>query len=190
MAFGSDSMLYEGSAGMWMTYMPTLATYFGVIINEILVPIPVEELTKKNKSIFSIYGVDGFVAMENPPPTVRKIAYNVKGLSFVGGEYGVALMYDSVNYILDIEANNRYRLNRWDDDYEEKRKKPKGKPVRFIDYVNNFTTIKQLLNSEIRYGIGDIVGSKKTKYKTIIFAFQDAMLVVKQLPDKLTVTPI
>jgi hypothetical protein len=183
-------MLFEGSAGMWMTYMPTLATYFGVIINEILVPIPVEELTKKNKSVFGIYGVDGFVAMENPPPTVRKIAYNVKGLSFVGGEYGVALMYDSVNDILDIEANNRYRLNPWDDDYEEKRKKPKGKPVRFIDYVNNFTTIKQLLNSEIKYGIGDIVGSKKTKYKTLIFAFQDAMLVVKQLPDKLSVTLI
>jgi hypothetical protein len=190
MAFGSDSMLYEGSAGMWMTYMPTLATYFGVIINEILVPIPAEELTKKNKSIFGIYGVDGFVAMENPPPTVRKIAYNVKGLSFVRGEYGVALMYDSVNAILDIEANDLHRLNRYDDDYEEKRKKPKGEPVRFIDYVNNFTTIKQLLNSEIKYEISDIVGSKKTKYKTIIFAFLDAMLVVKQLPDKLSVTPI
>jgi len=192
MAFGSDSMLFEGSAGMWMTYMPTLATYFGVIINEILVPIPVEELTKKNKSVFSIYGVDGFVAMENPPPTVRKIAYNVKGLSFVGGEYGVALMYDGVNDILNIKDNSDYFNNRssWDDDYQEKKKKPKNKPVRFIDYVNNFTTIKQLLNSEIKYGIGDIVGSKKTKYKTLIFAFKDAMLVVKQLPDKLSVTPI
>jgi hypothetical protein len=130
--------------------------------------------------------------MENPPPTVRKIAYNVKGLSFVGGEYGIVMMYDGVNDILDIEDNSDYYGNRssWDDDYQEKKKKPKNKPVRFIDYVNNFTTIKQLLNSEIEYYIGDIVGSKKTKYKTLIFAFPDAMLVVKQLPDKLSVTPI
>jgi hypothetical protein len=182
-ALGSDSMLFEGSAGMWMNYMPSIAKYFGLIINDIMVPITREELTKKNKPIFELYSVHGFVAMETPPPMVRKIAYNVKGLSFITGEYGIARMNNGVNDKLDVTKRSR-------DIFGQRSKDPKEESARFIDYVNNFDTIKALLNSPIDYSIRDIIGAKKAKYKTLLFAFEDAILVVKQLPNGLSVTPL
>ena len=182
-ALGSDSMLFEGSAGMWMTYMPSIAKYFGLIINDIMVPITREELTKKNKPVFELWGVDGFVAMETPPPMVRKIMYNVKGLSFITGEYGIVRMADGVNDKLDVTKRSRGLFG-------TRPRSENEEESRFIDYINDFDTIKALLNSPIKYNIRDIIGAKKTKYKTLIFAFTDAVLVVKQLPNGLSVTPL
>jgi hypothetical protein len=182
-AFGSDSMLFEGSAGMWMNYMPSIAKYFGIIVNDLMLPIAPEELTKKNKAAFELYGVDGFVAMETPPPMVRKIAYNVKGLSFIKGEYGVVKMEGKVNDRLDVTKFSK-------DMFGSRTRVPKSEFARFVDYVNNFSTIKALLNSPIDYSIRDTIGTKKTKYKTVLFAFEDAVLVVKQLPNGLSVTPL
>jgi hypothetical protein len=182
-ALGSDSMLFEGSAGMWMTYMPSIAKYFGIIINDLMLPIAAEELNKKNKPAFETYGVEGFVAMETAPPMVRKIAYNVKGLSFIKGEYGVIRMEGKVNDIIDVTKRSR-------DIFGQRSKDPKEESARFIDYVNNFDTIKALMNSPIEYSIRDTIGTKKTKYRTLIFAFEDAVLVVKELPSGLSVTPL
>jgi hypothetical protein len=182
-ALGSDSMLFEGSAGMWMRYMPSIAKYFGIIVNDLMLPIAPEELNKKNKSAFELFGVDGFVAMETPATLVRKIAYNVKGLSFVKGEYGVVRMDGKVNDIIDVTKRNR-------DIFGQRSRDPKEESARFIDYVNNFSTMKALLNSPIDYSIRDITGTKKTKYKTILFAFEDAVLIVKELPNGLSVTPL
>lgn len=173
-ALGSDSMLFEGSAGMWMNYMPSIASYFGIIINDIMIPMNREDMTKKNKPVFDMYGVDGFVAMETPPSMVRKIMYNVKGLSFIAGEYGIVKMHGRVNDKLD--ATNQRSSN--------------SDESRFIDYINNFDTIKALLNSPLKYSIRDTIGTKKTKYRTLIFAFEDAVLIVKQLPNGLSVTPL
>jgi hypothetical protein len=182
-ALGSDSMLFEGSAGMWMNYMPSIARYFGIIINDLMLPIMPEELNKKNKSAFETYGVDGFVAMETPPPMVRKIAYNVKGLSFIKGEYGVVRMEGKVNDDIEVTPMNmgasRSRSMQSTEEY-----------VRFIDYINNFDTLKQLINSPISYSIRDTIGAKQTKFKTMLFAFEDAVLVVKELPNGLSVTPL
>jgi hypothetical protein len=182
-ALGSDSMLFEGSAGMWMHYMPSIAKYFGIIVSDLMLPIAPEELNKKNKPAFESYEVYGFVAMETPPPMVRKIAYNVKGLSFIKGEYGVVKMEGKVNDILDVTKRSR-------DIFGQRSKDPKEESARFIDYVNNFSTLKALLNSPIDYSIRDTIGTKKTKYKTLLFAFDDAVLVVKELPNGLSVTPL
>ena len=182
-AFGSDSMLFEGSAGMWMNYMPSIARYFGIIINDLMLPVMPEELNKKNKPAFETYGVDGFVAMETPPPMVRKISYNVKGLSFIKGEYGVVRMDGKVNDDIDVTPMNmgasRSRSTQSTEEY-----------VRFIDYVNNFDTLKALINSPIKYNIRDTIGAKQTKFKTLLFAFEDAVLVVKELPNGLSVIPL
>ena len=182
-ALGSDSMLFEGSAGMWMNYMPSIARYFGIIINDLMLPVMPEELNKKNKPVFETYGVDGFVAMETPPPMVRKIAYNVKGLSFVKGEYGVVRMEGKVNDDIDVTPMNmgasRSRSTQSTEEY-----------VKFIDYVNNFDTLKELVNSPLRYNIINTIGAKQTKFKTLLFAFDDAVLVVKELPNGLSVTPL
>ena len=187
-ALGSDSMLFEGSAGMWMRYMPSIAKYFGIIVNDLMLPIAPEELNKKNKPAFELYGVEGFVAMETPPPMVRKIAYNVKGLSFIKGEYGIVRMEGKVNDKLDV--TNSPKLNYGSFRSREFSDNTKEEYARFIDYINNFSTIKELLNSPIKYSIRDIIGTKKTKYKTLLFAFDDAVLIVKELPNGLSVTPL
>jgi hypothetical protein len=175
-ALGSDHMLFEGSAGMWMIYMPSIAKYFGVIINDIMIPISREELTKKNQPVFGGFGVDGFIAMETPPPMVRKIAYNVKGLSFINGDYSIVTMYGNVNDKLDVTQNNLTS--------------DKQEFSTFADYVNNFDTLKELMKSPLQYNILNVIGSEKMKYRTLIFAFKDAVLVVKQLPNGLSITPL
>jgi hypothetical protein len=175
-AFGSDSMLFEGSAGMWMNYIPSIAKYFGIIINDLMLPISRDELTKKNKPAFETFGVDGFVAMETPPPMVRKIMYNVKGLSFIKGEYGVVRMDDKINAKIEVGD--------FDDEFAP------SKQLRFIDYINDFSTLRALLKSPLKYSMRDIIGAKETKFKTLLFAFDDAVLVVKELPNGLSVTPL
>lgn len=175
-ALGSDHMLYEGSAGMWMTYMPSIAKYFGIIVNDIIIPISKEELSKKNKPVFEVLGVDGFIAMETPPQMVRKIMYNVKGLSFINGDYSIVKMYGSVNEKLDVTPSNSTN--------------DKQEFFTFADYVNNFDTLEALMRSPLRYSVINVIGSEKMKYRTLIFAFEDAVLVVKQLPNGLSITPL
>jgi hypothetical protein len=58
--------------------------------------------------------------------------------------------------------------------------------VRFIDYVNEFKTIKDLLKSEVENIIDEVDTAKKKKnIKALIFAFADAMVVVKQTQNGL-----
>lgn len=181
-ALGSDSILYEGSAGMWMTYMPKLAPYFGIVLDGVILPISKEELTIKNKPIFDIFGLDGFIAMENPPKLVRKIMHNVQGLSYIGGEYGVAKSYASINDTFPVDTPATLSLNQ----IRAGKKEPKAREVLFIDYVNEFKTIKDLLKSEVENIIDEVDTAKKKKnIKALIFAFYDAIVVVKQTPNGL-----
>jgi len=181
-AFGSDSMLFEGSAGMWITYMPKLASYFGIILDGVILPIPKEELTIKNKPIFDMYGIDGFIAMENPPKLVRKIMHNVEGLSYIKGEYGVAKTYANVNDTFEVDQP-KLSLKQVMAGADE----PKGREVQFIDYVNEFDTIKDLLKSDkINYMVDELdVAKKKKNIKALIFAFLDAMVIVKETQNGL-----
>jgi hypothetical protein len=173
----SDYTLFEGSIGIWMNYMSTIATYFGIVIGDIMIPIPKEEVTKKNNRVFELYDIDGFVAMETPPPMVRKIAYNVKGLSFIEGDYGVVTMKsDKVNDKLDVTDSNS--------------KSSSKELSTFVDYLNNFDTLNSLINSPLKNSINDIIATKKSKCRTLIFTFDDAVLIVKQLPGGLSIIPL
>jgi hypothetical protein len=66
--------------------------------------------------------------MEKPPALIRKIAYNVKGLSFAKGEYGTTSIDKSINDQLDLTVG----------DNEE---------TDFLDLVDNTDTIKELVES-------------------------------------------
>jgi hypothetical protein len=179
-AFGSDYMLFEGSAGMWMTYMSKLGSYFGVVLDGIILPIPKEELTIKNKPIFDMWGLDGFIAMENPPKLVRKIMHNVQDLSYIRGEYGVAKSYANVNDVIEIYPPIK------PSQLKPGMKGTKPRKVQFIDYINEFKTIKDLLNSKVENIVDEIDTAKKKKnIKALIFAFADAMVVVKQTQNGL-----
>jgi GNAT superfamily N-acetyltransferase len=92
-AMASDGMLFEGSSGMWRTYMPGIASYFGIMMRDILLPVTKADVA--DTSLVENADLDGFVAMENPPKIVRKIAHNVQGLSFAKGEYGVTTIFST-----------------------------------------------------------------------------------------------
>ena len=162
-ALASDSMLYEGSSGMWRKYMVNIASYFGIIINDIILPIAKEDVT--DTSLVSQANLDGFVAMENPPKLIRKIAHNVEGLSFAKGEYGTTSIDKSINDQLELVIG----------DTEE---------TDFLDLVDNTDTIKELVKS-LKYELNDIHTALGTDNistcRCLIFAFTDAIVAVKQV---------
>lgn len=168
----SDDTLYEGSSGMWRKFMPEIASYFGIVLNEIILPISKEEV--KNPEPIRTNSVTGFIAMENPPKIIRKLAHNVQGLSFSKGEYGTARIYRSVKDKLPMDTN-------------------KKKEMKFFNLVDEFDSITRLVKAmdNVNYilglagGIGNI-----NKCKCLVFAFDDMMVAVKQVNDKLVVQTI
>jgi hypothetical protein len=166
-ALASDSVLFDGSSGLWRKYMANIASYFGIIINDIILPVTKEDVT--DTSLVSQANLDGFIAMEKPPALIRKITYNVKGLSFAKGEYGTTSIDKSINDQLDLTVG----------DNEE---------TDFLDLVDNTDTIKELVES-LKYELNDIHTALGTdnisNCKCLIFAFTDAIVIVKQVGERL-----
>lgn len=159
-ALASDSILFEGSAGMWTTYMPEIASYFGVVIDNIIIPITKEEALLDKFKFFK--NTDGFIAFENPPKLLRKVYYNLKGLSYSKGE------------IMVINLDN-YSIN-----------KPLEGDQNIFDYIEQSASIPQLLKTiyeEVEYG--EEAGkrlpftSSQKNAKVVILTFKDSILLVK-----------
>lgn len=170
----SDSILYEGSLGMWKTYMPTIASYFGVMGPKgILLPVGSYEVQKSN--VPSGFDIDGFVAMEKPPKLIRKIANNVRGLSFSAGEYNVIDVIES--NVNSLVKKGTFNLK---------------SSLSFLDIVNQSTSIRTLLNNLDKYDVfwkSGVMGGEQ-KLKCAIFAFNNAMIIVKQSGGKLVTVVI
>ncbi len=159
-ALMSDSVLFKGSFKMWLNYMPTLAEYFGVVQGDFILPISKEELEKFAKSARAAQAIDGFVAMDNPPKTIRQMGHNVRGLSFFEGEY-----------------SSFY--------YEQSRSKD------FVDFLEanepkNIETLIKKFGRPSAIGIGTVKSTKRLK--AAFFMFKDAMIVVRDLGNKLSWT--
>jgi len=159
-ALASDDTLFEGSAGMWTTYMPEIASYFGVVIDNIIIPITKEEALLDKFKFFK--NTDGFIAFENPPKLLRKVYYNLKGLSYSKGE------------IMVINLDN-YSIN-----------KPLEGDQTIFDYIEQSSSIPQLLKTlyeEVEYG--EDAGkrlpftSSQKNAKVVILTFRDSILLVK-----------
>jgi hypothetical protein len=119
----SDSVLYDGSAGMWTTYLPEIAQYFGVVIKNIIIPISKEEAKLDKFKFFE--NASRFIAFNNPPKTLRKILYNTQGLSYSKGQIVInSLSEYSVNEPLD--TNGEFDI---------------------FDYVEEHNSISELLKS-------------------------------------------
>ena len=174
-ALASDSMLYEGSSGMWRSYMPSIAKYFGVIIEGVILPVTKEDVS--DTSLVDKAGIDAFIAMENPPTLIRKISYNVKGLSFANGEYGIIeARYQSINDKLTLG---------YGDDVEE---------TYFMNIVDDSSSLKELFKSLNETGVtstGDLSSAgNPDQLKCVIFAFEDTLIVVKQVGGGLVAVTI
>lgn len=166
-ALASDSTLFEGSAGMWLRYMPQIADYFGIMIADVILPIPKEELTEANKKkLAAVSAGNGFVATNNPPMMLRKLANNLKGLSFVNGEYAVANWTQS--------------------NIKEKEFQVDGEDYSLAEVIDQelITDVKQLAKQTVRLYSTQETNPKNLR--TLVMLFRDAVVVVKQLPDKLS----
>jgi hypothetical protein len=160
-ALASDDTLFAGSAGMWTTYMPQIASYFGVLMGNIIVPISKEEALLDKFKYFS--SVDGFIAFDTPSKTMRKILYNLQGLSYSKGEI--------FTIILDTTSVNKSTI---------------------FDLTDSSDDIADLLTSidkEDSYSYNEQGGKMSLKslnrsakistVKAAVFAFRDAIVIVK-----------
>jgi len=187
-ALASDSILFEGSAGMWTKYMPQIASYFGVILGDaMIIPISKEEALLDKFKYFK--NTDGFIAFENPPKTLRKLLYNLKGLSFSKGEIFIVELFNySVDHnLMDYEDEDLILI------FKPQRSKEKSKPkvTTIFDLVEESPNMKYLLDKigENTGDMGDESGGKIGKslnrskristVRAAIFLFRNAVVVVK-----------
>jgi hypothetical protein len=167
-AMASDGMLFEGSSGMWRTYMPGIAKYFGVMMRDILLPVTKADVA--DTSLVENADLDGFVAMENPPKLIRKIAHNVEGLSFARGEYGVTTIFGT-----DVEEEA-----------------PEFFDQPFIDAVDEgeFDSLKDLVKQVGKYHTIKTATGNPKNLKCLILSFTNAIIAAKQVGDRLVLQVI
>jgi hypothetical protein len=173
----SDSVLYSGSFRMWTKFMSSIAPYFGVIIQGMILPVSKDDLEKAGKT----YDIDGFVAMKKYLPMMEKINKVTAGLSFMNGDYGFA---DLITGDYTLSSKDLYFI------------RPKtGDQINFYQAVDQANKSKKSLEQFVKYIEDELSGeitlaSKKKNLKCVIFSFTDTMLAVKQQGNKLTITSI
>lgn len=192
-ALVSDNMLFEGSQKMWFDFIPSIASFFGVIIEDIFFPIDKGEVTRNVMD----NTVDSVVAMENPPTEIRKIAYNVKGLSFKNGEYGVIRVKAGVNDKISLKVGQTSRTFTYNDNESKWTAKPNKdyQYTLFSNLVDECPTMMILLKRMEQLdmiGTFDITNSSGTSnnLKAGVFAFNNANLIVKETGGRLIMIAI
>lgn len=199
----SDEILYEGSAGMWIKYMPTIASNFGIVLYlaQIIIPLDKEQVTQtfeKRDDIFGDYGgVARFIALENPPKIMRKVANNVKGLSWINGEIIYCRLYEnskkevkrgtgltffdfvdepdikSISDLMKALSGKAKNLEPTSEDSED-------------DSEEDYYSDEYPLENEIEEIRNDHPGGKDLKnVKVAIFRFKDGIYLVKTVGDRL-----
>ena len=176
----SDSMLFEGSSRMWRTYIPTIAEYFGIQVSDIMLPITGDEVARVDwKNAKKVDLVDGFIAMDNPPKLIRKMAYNTTGLSFFAGEFGVIEVDSKVNDQVEVGKTRDYaRL-------------PFYNAIKSYDNVKD--VVKSFLNGDFRFKRRNwpvFAQGRGSKAKCVFLAFSDAILCVKDVNGEIVIVAI
>lgn len=196
-ALVSDSMLFEGSQKMWFDFIPSIASFFGVVVEDIFFPIDKGEVTR------DVMGnvVDTVVAMENPPKEVRKIAYNVQGLSFKKGQYGVMRVRAGINDKISLKPGQSVREFSFTDESDENpntwivKKNKEYQYTLFSNLVDQCPTMLILLK---RMEQLDMVNryelvngtSEATDLKACVFSFSNANVIVKETGGRLVMVAI
>ena len=205
-ALVSDTMLFQGSQKMWFDFMPSIASFFGVIVDEIFFPIDTSEVSR------DVMGqtVDSVVAMETPPLEIRKIANNVKGLSFKKGQYGMLRVRASINDKISLKPGQTSRTftfqedPRWmdmdkDNDIDSgKWVSKKNKDFQFTYFSNLVDECPTMMNLLMRLEQLDIVNryevtnwsAEPKDMKTCVFSFNNANVIVKETGGRLVMVAI
>jgi hypothetical protein len=138
--------------------------------------------------------------MENPPKEVRKIAYNVQGLSFKKGQYGVMRVRQGINDKISITVGQTIRTFTFNDD-EDGDSRWTSKPNKeyqytlFSNLVDQCPTMLILLK---RMEQLDMVNryelvngtSEATDLKACVFSFTNANVIVKETGGRLVMVAI
>jgi len=192
-ALVSDRMLFQGSQKMWFDYIPTIAKFFGVVLEDIFFPIDKSEI---NRDVMRST-VDTVVAMENPPKEIRKLAYNVQGLSFKKGQYGMMPIRAGINDKIALKAGEASRTF----DYDSKAEKWIAKPNKNFQYtmfsnlVDESPTIIMLLKKMEgldmcdRYDLTSRT-AEPSDLKACVFSFTNANVIVKETGGRLVMVAI
>jgi hypothetical protein len=196
-ALVSDTMLFQGSQKMWFDFIPSIASFFGVVVDEIFFPIDKSEVTR------DVMGqtVDCVVAMEHPPLEIRKIANNVKGLSFKAGEYGMLRVRASINDKISLTLGQTKNTFTWQDSDADNGGKWIVKPnkdFQFTYFSNLVDECPTMINLLMRLEQLDIVNSYEVTnwsaepkdMKTCVFSFSNANVIVKETGGRLVMIAI
>jgi hypothetical protein len=204
-ALVSDSMLFQGSQKMWFDFIPSIASFFGIIVEDIFFPIDKAEV---NRDVMG-GSVDSVVAMENPPLEIRKIANNMKGLSFKKGQYGMMRVRAGINDKISLKPGQTIRTftfqedPRWmdmDEDNDIDSGRWVSKPNKDFQYtlfsnmVDEAPTMLALLKRMERLEMADTYDvTNATDYKDLkacIFSFTNANVIVKETGGRLVMVAI
>jgi hypothetical protein len=189
----SDSMLFEGSQKMWFDYIPSIASFFGIVVDEIFFPIERGEVKRDVME----NAVESVVAMENPPAEIRKIAYNVKGLSFKAGQYGMLRVRAGINDKISLKAGQTVKSF----DFDKKEGRWKSKPNKDFQYTlfsnlvdeapTLYNLFKKLEDLEVadRYDVINSTSESKD-LKACVFSFNNANVIVKETGGRLVMVAI
>jgi len=195
-ALASDTILFQGSQKMWFQLMPSIANNFGIVMNDIYFPISKETMQSEGPSIGE--KARYCVAMDSPPPLIRKILHNFTGLSFTAGSYGLMSCYGSINDKLEKENDNSSGYDsRWADmDGEEVDvppgfgKKDKKKSFTYVtNLIDESTSIVNVYYKLKTYGIFRSYESYNDSVpaaQAIVLSFENANLIVKETGGRLT----
>ena len=191
-ALVSDSMLFEGSQKMWFNFIPSIASFFGVVVDEIFFPIDRAEISRDVMS----NGVNTVVAMENPPKEIRKIAYNVQGLSFKRGEYGMCRVNAGINDKIGLKAGDTIRTFTFNDKDDRWQSKPNKdfQYTMFSNLVDEAPTMIVLFKRMEGLGLADYTDVvNQTNYmdlKACVFSFNNANVIVKETGGRLVMVAV
>jgi hypothetical protein len=186
-ALVSDGILFQGSQKMWFDYIPNIASFFGIVVNEIFFPIDKSEI---NRDIMGS-GVDHVVAMEEPPKEIRKIAYNMKGLSFRKGEYGTIRVRSGINDKIELSNDGTNDRFVWLDNKPSK----KEKYTLFSNMVDDAPNLLSLLKRMQALDVADVYEAQNwtgqpANMKACIFSFRNANVIVKETGGRLVMVAV
>jgi hypothetical protein len=189
----SDTMLFEGSQKMWFDFIPSIASFFGVVVENVFFPIDRAEVKR------DIMGgvVDTVVAMENPPADIRKIAYNMKGLSFTKGQYGAIRVYHGINDKISLKVGQTTRTFTFIDKDDRWQSKP-NKDFQYTLFSNMVDEAPNMISLLKKMEVLDVVDSFRAKngteshydLKACVFGFNNANVIVKETGGGLVMVTI
>jgi len=194
-ALVSDGTLYQGSQKMWIDYIPSIASYFGIVLDDVFFPIDKSEVKANGRSLMGDSSVSAMVAMQNPPALIRKIANNVKGLSFSKGEYGVIHTSRGINdkLIPEGETLRTFTFNEKSNEWDVEKKK-NVQFTYFSNLVDESNSIMNLFIKFEKYGgpnIYDVTSyTSKSNLEAVVFGFSNVNVIIKKSGGKLVMVAI